>query len=76
MVLQLKDYELKAFAQDPFSLKQRTDYVSAIYRDMMAQDYLKYNSKLGMNFLNYNPENLPQSKEELEIHMQLTINSL
>ena len=32
-----KDYDLKAYAQDPFSLKQRTDYVSAIYRDMMAQ---------------------------------------
>ena len=31
---------LKAFAQDPFSLKQRTDYVGGIYRDMMAQDYL------------------------------------
>ena len=29
-----------------------------------------------MNLLTNNPENLPQSKEELEIHMQLTINSL
>src|SRR6056300_1490334 len=30
-----KDYDLKAYAQDPFSLKQRTDYVGGIYRDMM-----------------------------------------
>ena len=35
-----KKYDLKAFAQDPFSLKQRTDYAGGIYRDMMAQDYL------------------------------------
>ena len=67
-----KDYDLKAYAQDPFSLKQRTDYVSGIYRDMMAQDYLNQVSQLtGMNLYNSNPKTLPQSKEELEIHMQL-----
>ena len=67
-----KDYELKAFAQDPFSLKQRTDYVGGIYRDMMAQDYLNQIQQLtGMNLYSSDQKNLPQSKEELEIHMQL-----
>ena len=36
-----KNYDLTAYAQDPFSLKQRTDYVGSIYRDMMTQDYLQ-----------------------------------
>ena len=56
MVLQLKDYDLKAFAQDPFSLKQRTDYVGGIYRDMMAQDYLnKLTELLVLDLYNSDP---------------------
>jgi len=67
-----KNYDLKAYAQDPFSLKQRTDYVSGIYRDMMAQDYLnKIKETTGIDLYNSDPKVLPQSKEELEIHMQL-----
>jgi len=67
-----KEYELKAYAQDPFSLKQSTDYVGGIYRDMMAQDYLnEIESLTGMNLYNSDKKTLPQSKEELEIHMQL-----
>ncbi len=67
-----KDYELKAYAQDPFSLKQRTDYVGGIYRDMMGQEYLdEIEQTTGMNLYNSDKKTLPQSKEELEIHMQL-----
>ena len=67
-----KKYDLTAYAQDPFSLKQRTDYVGSVYRDMMAQDYLEQiNQQTGINLYNTDPETLPQSKEELEIHMQL-----
>ena len=67
-----KEYDLKAYAQDPFSLKQRTDYVGGIYRDMMAQDYLnEIEQSTGMNLYNSDKKTLPQSKEELEIHMQL-----
>ena len=67
-----KEYELKAYAQDPFSLKQRTDYVGGIYRDMMAKDYLdQIKQTTGIDLYNSDPKTLPQSKEELEIHMQL-----
>ena len=67
-----KNYDLKAYAQDPFSLQQRTDYVGGIYRDMMAQDYLnEIEQTTGMNLYNSDKKTLPQSKEELEIHMQL-----
>ena len=45
-----KDYDLKAYAQDPFSLKQRTDYVSGIYRDMMAKEQiLQIQQQTGLN---------------------------
>ena len=68
-----KDYDLKAYAQDPFSTQQRTNYINGIYRDMMTKDYLsQIQQTTGMNLYNSaDPENLPQSKEELEIHMQL-----
>ena len=69
-----KNYDIKAYAQDPFSLQQRTKYAQGIMRDMMAQDYLESIKKeTGLNLYNSaNPENLPQSKEELEVHMQLS----
>ena len=68
-----KDYDIKAYAQDPFSLSQRTKYAQGIMRDMMAQEYLNaIKQETGLNLYNsQNPETLPQSKEELEIHMQL-----
>ena len=67
-----KKYDLKAYAQDPFSLKQRTDYVGGIFRDMQAQSYLdKVQELTGLDLYASDASKLPQSKEELEVHMQL-----
>ena len=67
-----KKYDLKAYSQDPFSLKQRTDYVGGIFRDMQAQDYLnKIQEVTGLDLYASDASKLPQSKEELEVHMQL-----
>jgi len=68
-----KDYEINAYAQDPFSQKKRTNYAANIMRDMTAKPLLQeIKGKLGADlFATSNPEELPGSKEELEIHMQL-----
>ena len=68
-----KDYDIKAFAQDPFSTKQRTNYASSILRDMMSKPLLdSIKGNLGVDIYSpLDPSNLPQSKEELEVHMQL-----
>ncbi len=68
-----KKYEIKAYAQDPESSKKRTDYVEAIMMDMLVKDEaMQLSQDLGVNaFQTSNPQNLPQSKEELELHMQL-----
>ena len=68
-----KDYDINAYAQDPFSQQQRTKYAQNIMRDMMAKPLLsELKQQLGADlFSSENPENLPSSKEELEIHMQL-----
>ena len=69
-----KLYEIKAFAQDPESLKQRTAYAEAILRDIQGKkliDQIKNVTGMDM-YSTANPEDLPQSKEELDVHMQLT----
>ncbi len=68
-----KDYDIKAFAQDPFSTKQRTNYANSIMRDMMSKPLLdSIKENLGVDiYSSLDPANLPQSKEELEVHMQL-----
>ena len=35
-----KSYEIKAFAQDPNSVKKRTSYASKLQEDMLSIDYL------------------------------------
>ena len=70
-----KGYDIKAYAQDPESMKQRTSYAQSILRDMYAKDLInKANSITGQNFFNspLPQEELPESKEELDLHMQLS----
>ena len=69
-----KSFEIKAFAQDPISLKKRTDYAEAIMHDMLAQPYLQnLQSNLGVNNYRSNtPQALPENQEELDLHMQLS----
>ena len=68
-----KKYEISAYAQDPESVKKRTDYASALMEDMAAKKQLsQLKENLGIDAFNTsNPEDLPQSKEELSLHMQL-----
>ena len=68
-----KDYDIKAYAQDPFSLQERTKYANTIMKDMMSKPLLdNIKNTLGVDVYSVvDPENLPQSREELEVHMQL-----
>jgi len=68
-----KLYEIKAFAQDPVSLKKRTDYATAILEDMLARPYLnELQQTLGVNEFQTDPNDLPESEDELDLHMQLS----
>ena len=70
-----KQYDINAFAVDPQSLNKRTNYAKAIASDMFARESMnKINSQLGIDLSQTQiPENeLPQTMEELELHMQLT----
>ena len=69
-----KLYDIKAYAQDPQSLKERTAYAETILRDIQGQDLIdKIQNSIGMDmYSTSNPEDLPANKEELDVHMQLT----
>ena len=70
-----KNYDIKAYSQDPQSLKLRTEYASNIVKDMYSQDLIeKAQQTTGQNFASSNlpPADLPRTKEELELHMQLS----
>ena len=67
-----RSYEIKAFAQDPESLKKRTNYAERIMRDMMAKDFLdNVQNTLGVNMYSTDPESLPNDVKELGLKMQL-----
>ena len=68
-----KEFQIKAYAQDPESVKKRTDYAEAIMQDMVAkQEIMAIDAAIGINSFNTDsPENLPQTKDELSLHMQL-----
>jgi len=65
-------YDIKAFSQDPSSIKQRTDYVEAIIADMKTKEISdEIEQKLGINVYNTKKDNLPENEDELSLHMQL-----
>jgi hypothetical protein len=67
-------FDIKAFAQDPESLKQRTKYADAIMRDMYAKEMIQATKEAtGLNFFNSaDPNNIPETQEDLDLHMQLS----
>ena len=69
-----KGYEIKSFANDPFALKQRVQYVSDAIQDMESRNQIeKLNELTGQNFYSsINPEALPNDEKELELYMQLS----
>ena len=70
-----KEYDIVAYAQDPESQKKRTDHANNIAADMVAQDLIqeaKANTGADFSRSSIPPNELPQTLEELELHMQLS----
>ena len=68
-----RSYDIKAFAQDPASIKKRTKYAEALNRDMREKDLIKELQQLtGMNLSASNGVGLNmESDEDLQLHMQM-----
>ncbi len=68
-----KNYDLKAYAQDPIALQNRTNYAFKLLSDMQNQEFITTaQQELGMDFSQSNEKNnLPSNIKELEVYMQL-----
>lgn len=65
-------YDIKAYSQDPYAVKEKTDYVTGIVQDMQNKELLQaVQGEFGVNMFNNDPANLPETTEELQLHMQL-----
>ena len=68
-----EDYSVKAFSQDPYGASKRTEYMESILKDMKLKELKDFSLKeLGVNMFENNPDQLPDSVEELGLHMQLS----
>ena len=70
-----KEYDINAFAQDPASLQKRTNYAELLAQDIFARETMnKINAQLGEDLFNTQiaEDKMPQTPEELELHMQLS----
>jgi len=65
-------YDIKAYSQDPFGVSKRTEYMNSIMEDMRSKDLKSFvKEKFGLDLFNQEPNLLPDSQEELDLHMQL-----
>ena len=68
-----RSFDIKAFSQDPYGVEKRTAYMDSIIRDMQTKELNDYAAEaFGINLYENDPAALPESKEELELHMQLS----
>jgi hypothetical protein len=67
-----RSYDIKAYSQDPHSIQERTKYVEDITSDMRTKDFNdNVQNTFGLNIYKTDKNKLPESNEELELHMQL-----
>ena len=65
-------FDIKAFSQDPSSVKQRSEYVESITRDMQTRELNDaIQEQLGINMYSNDKNKLPEDENELALHMQL-----
>ena len=68
-----RTYDIKAYSQDPHGVSKRTQYMESILKDMRLKEFnAAVKRELNLNVRDSQIEELPESNEELELHMQLT----
>ena len=66
-------FDIKAYSQDPYGVNKRTMYMESIIRDIQTKEINDYvQEQFGINLYENDPDMLPHSQEELELHMQLS----
>jgi hypothetical protein len=68
-----RSFDLTAYSQDPYGVSKRTKYMESIIRDLQTEELNVFaQENFGINLFENNPDKLPDSEEELDLHMQLS----
>tara|TARA_R110002012_G_scaffold115162_2_gene262070 strand:- start:2283 stop:4682 length:2400 start_codon:yes stop_codon:yes gene_type:complete len=68
-----RNYEINCFSQDSYGVSKRTEYMESMLRDMRTREFNNIAQEtFGMDLYENNPQELPDTEEELALHMQLT----
>jgi len=66
-------YDIKAYSQSPNGISQRTNYMESLLTDMELKDFDQENEEFfGMSTREVTDVDLPETTEELQVHMQLS----
>jgi hypothetical protein len=67
-----RTYDVKAYSQDPYGVSERTEYMESMLRDMQSKEFNDVaQQNFNMNLYENDKETLPDTEEELALHMQL-----
>tara|TARA_Y100000004_G_scaffold116765_1_gene131272 strand:- start:628 stop:2976 length:2349 start_codon:yes stop_codon:yes gene_type:complete len=67
-----RSYEISAFSQDAYGVSKRTEYMESMLRDMRSKEYNDIaKEQFGVDLYENDKEQLPDTEEELTLHMQL-----
>jgi len=67
-----RNYQINCFSQDQYGVSKRTDYMDSLLRDMQTRGFNdKVKEKFDIDLYENDPETLPDTEEELQLHMQL-----
>tara|TARA_B110001452_G_scaffold249115_1_gene236394 strand:- start:2232 stop:4655 length:2424 start_codon:yes stop_codon:yes gene_type:complete len=68
-----RQYSIKAYSQDPSGVQKRTAYMEGILKDMKAKEFdAMAKNLMNMDFKKGGEEEVPETQEELDLHMSLT----
>ena len=68
-----RTYDIKAYSQDRYGISKRTEYMESILTDMRTKELDAFSKEaFGIELAENDIETLPDTQEELELHMQLT----
>jgi 6-pyruvoyl-tetrahydropterin synthase len=68
-----RTFDIKAYSQDPYGVSKRTEYMQGVLDDMKLKNFDDFfRQNFNINLSSTPEDELPDSKEELELHMQLS----
>ncbi len=68
-----RSFDITAYSQDPYGISKRTAYMESIIRDLQTEELNNFaQEQFGINLFENAPDRLPDSEEELDLHMQLS----